>query len=97
MFAANHRNNNSIISNNYKVIIITIVIKVQQTLHCHTDAAAFAFGQLGIHAVHMRNAECMLSGANCSPVVRPCVEQASSGTTMHGSGWTLEAIRLEPV
>ncbi len=54
------------------------------------------FGQLGIHAVHSRSTDCMLSGAACSPWARPCVQQASTGTTKHSSGWTLEAIRLEP-
>ncbi len=55
------------------------------------------FEQLGIQAVHTCSTDCMLSGAACSPWVRPCVEQAGSGTTKHGSGWRLEAIRLEPV
>ncbi len=50
-----------------------------------------------MHAVHTHSADCMLNGATCSPLVRPCVEQASSGTTKHGSGWTLEAIRLVPM
>ncbi len=58
---------------------------------------SLTFGQLGMHAVHTHSADCMLNGATCSPLVRPCVEQASSGTTKHGSGWTLEAIRLVPM